>query len=150
MDKSHPLSTSMVVRSLKVDKDPFGPKEDTEDILGLEVPYLSAIGALLYLTNCTRPDIAFAVNLIARFSASPARRHWNDIKHIVRYLQGSQDLGLLYTRNQDMTLVGYSDAGYMFEPHNARSQTSYVFLCGGTVISWSSLKQTMATTSSNH
>ena len=135
MDKSHPLSILMVFRSLKVDKDPFRPKEDTEDILGPEVPYLNAIGALLYLANCTRPDIAFAVNLIARFSASSTRRHWNSIKHTFWYLQGSQDLRLLYTRNQDMTSVGYSDAGYMSYPHNARSQTSYVFLCGGTAIS---------------
>ena len=149
MDKSHPLSTPMVVRSLKVDKDPFRPKEDTEDILGLEVPYLSAIGALLYLANFTMPDIAFAVNLLARFSASPSRRHWNDIKHIFLYLQGSQDLGLLYTRNQDMTLVGYSYPGYMSVPHNARSQYGYVFLCRGTTISWRSIKQTMVTTS-NH
>ena len=104
-----------------MDKDPFRPKEDTEDILGPKVPYLSAIGALFYLTNFTRLDIAFAVNLLARFSASPTRRHWNDIKHIFRYLQGSQDLGLLFTRNQDMTLIGYSDGGYMSDPHNVRS-----------------------------
>ena len=89
MDKSHPLSTPMVVQSLEVDKDPFRLEEDTKDILGPEFPYLSAIGALLYLANCTRPDIAFAINLLARFSASPTRRHWNGIKHIFRYLQGS-------------------------------------------------------------
>ena len=123
-----------------MDKDPFRPKEDTKDILGPEVPYLSAIEALLYLANCTKSDIAFAVNLLTRFSVSPTRRHWNDIKHIFRYLQGSQDLGLLYTRNQDMILVGYSDAGYMFDPHNAKSQTSYVFLYGGTSILWRSIK----------
>ena len=82
---------------------------------------MSAIEKLLYLTNCTRPDISFAVNLLARFSASPTRKHWNGIKHIFRYLQGSQDLGLLYIRNQDMALVGYSDTGYMSDPHNARS-----------------------------
>ena len=150
MDKSYPLSKPMVVRSLEVNKDPFRPNEDTKDILGPEVPYLIAIGALLYLANCTRSDIVFAVNLLTRFNASPTRRHWIGIKHIFRYLQGSLDLGLLYTRNQDMTLVGYSDAGYMFDPHNARSQTSYVFLCGGTTISWRSIKQTMVTTSSNH
>ena len=75
MDKSHPLSTPMVVWSLKVDKGPFRPKEDIEDILGPEVPYLSAIGALLYVTNYTKPNMAFAVNLLARFSASPTRRH---------------------------------------------------------------------------
>ena len=111
---------------------------------------MNAIGALLYLVNCTRLDIAFAVNLLARFSASPTRRHWNGIKHTFWYLKGSQDLGFLYTRNQDMTLVGYSDAGYMSDPHNARSQIGYVFLYGGTAISCKSIKQTRVTTSSNH
>ena len=64
MDKAYPLSTPMVVRSLDIKKDPFRPKQDNEDILGPEVPYLSAIGALLYLAQCTRPDIAFAMNLL--------------------------------------------------------------------------------------
>ena len=104
-----------------MDKDPFRLEVYTEDILGPEVPYLSVIGALLYLVNCIRPGIAFAVNLQVRFSASLIRRHWNGIKHIFRYLQCSQDLSLLYIRNQDMTLVGYSDAGYMFDSHNVRS-----------------------------
>ena len=111
---------------------------------------MSVIGALLYLSNYIKPDIAFAINLLERFSASPTRRHWNGINHIFQYLQGSQDLGLLYTRNQDMKLVGYLDAGYIFNPHNSRSQTGYAFLCGGTKISWRSIKQTMVTTSSNH
>ena len=96
MDKANPLSTPMVVRSLNVDNDPFRPCEDNEEILGPEVPYLSAIGALMYLTNCTRPDISFAVNLLARFSSSPTKRHWNGIKHIFRYLKGTADLGLFY------------------------------------------------------
>ena len=71
MDKAHPLSTPMVVRSLDVHKDPYRPCDEDEELLGPEVPYLSAIGALMYLANCTRPDIAFAVNLLARFSSTP-------------------------------------------------------------------------------
>jgi hypothetical protein len=59
----------MVVRSLERDKDPFRPKDDDEEILGPEFPYLSAIGALMYLANCKRPDISFAVNLLARYNA---------------------------------------------------------------------------------
>ena len=82
IDKAHPLSSLMIVRSLDAKKDPFRPKEENEALLGLEVPYLSKIGALLYLAQCTRPDIAFLVNLLARFSSAPTRRHWNGMKHI--------------------------------------------------------------------
>jgi len=84
----------MVVRSLEVDKDLFRTKGNDEEVLRPEVPYLSAIGALMYLANCTRPDIAFAVNLLARYSAAPTRRHWVGVKTILRYLQGTQVLGL--------------------------------------------------------
>ena len=73
MDKAHPLSTLMVVRSLEVNKDPFRPKERDKELLGPEVLYFSAIGALIYLVNCTRPNISFAVNMLARFSSSPTK-----------------------------------------------------------------------------
>ena len=75
MDKAHPLSTPMVVRSLDPQNDQFRPRESDKEILGPEVPYLNGIGALMYLAQCTRPDIAFAVNLLARFSSEPTRRH---------------------------------------------------------------------------
>ena len=80
MDKSYPSKTPMVVRSLDAEKDPFRPRDDGEEVLGPEVPYLSAVGALMYLANCTRPDIAFAVNLLARHSAAPTKRHWPRVK----------------------------------------------------------------------
>lgn len=62
MDKSYPLRTPMVTRYFQVEKDPFRPREEKEELLG-QVSYLNAIGVLMYLANCTRPDIAFAVNL---------------------------------------------------------------------------------------
>ena len=82
MDKTYPLSTPMIVRLLEPHKDLFRPKEPDEEILGPEVSYLNAIGALMYLAQCARPDIAFAVNLLAHYSSKPTRRHWNGIKHI--------------------------------------------------------------------
>ena len=75
MDKMHPVSTPMIGRNLDITKDLFRPKGDDKEVLGAEVPYLSAIGALLYLAQCTRPDIAFSVNLLARFSSAPTQRH---------------------------------------------------------------------------
>ena len=71
MDKAHPLSSPTVVQSLDVKNDSFHPCEKSEELLGAEVPNLSAIGALMYLANCTRPDIAFFVNLLTRYSFTP-------------------------------------------------------------------------------
>jgi hypothetical protein len=83
MDKAHPIKTPMVVRSLDLEKDVFRPQEKGEEILGSKFPYLSLIGAIMYLANSTRPDIAFAVNLLARHSAAPTRRHWTGGKQIL-------------------------------------------------------------------
>ncbi|KAL0428381.1 UNVERIFIED_CONTAM: Secreted RxLR effector protein [Sesamum latifolium] len=153
MDKVHPLSTPMVVRSLDDNKDPFRPPTHNDEILGQEVPYLSAIGALMYLANNTRSDIAFSVNLLVRYSSTPTKRHWNGVKHILRYLRGTSDMGLYFEQHEDAkatNLVDYSDAGYLPNPHKVISQSRYVFMYGGTAISWCSTKQTLVATSSNH
>ncbi|CAH9142419.1 unnamed protein product [Cuscuta epithymum] len=143
MDKAHPLTSPMVIRSLNIHDGPFRPREDDEEILGPEVPYLSAIGALMYLANNTRPDIAFSVNLLARYSSCPTRHHWNVIKHIFCYLRGITDLGLFYHKDEKAALIGYADAGYLSDPQKAKSQTGYVFTYGNTAISWRSMKQTL-------
>ena len=60
-------------------------------------------------------------------------------------------MGLSFTNgSMHGQLTGYSDIGFLSDPHVGRSQTSYVFLVGGTTISWRSTKQTLAATSSNH
>ena len=97
MDKAHSLSSPMVVWSLDAKKDPFCPCEKDEELLGPEVPYLSAIGALMYLINCTHSDIVFSINLLVRYSSTPTRRHWNGIKYILHYLCGTTDVGLFYS-----------------------------------------------------
>jgi hypothetical protein len=51
--------------------------------LGLETTHLAVIGALVYLANCTRPDITFANDLLARFV--PTKRHWDSVKHILKH-----------------------------------------------------------------
>ena len=59
-------------------------------------------------------------------------------------------MGLFYSINCSLNLVGYADAGYLSDPHKARSQTGYGFICGGTAISRRSTKQSIVATSSNH
>jgi hypothetical protein len=73
----------MVVRALDKDTDPFWPHQEGEEVLGSEYPYLSAIEAIMYLANNTMPDIAFAVNLLARYSATHTMHHWNGVQDIL-------------------------------------------------------------------
>jgi hypothetical protein len=150
VNKSYPSKIPMVVWLLDMKKDQFRPRDDGEELLGPKVPYLSAIGPLMYLANSTRSDIAFPVNLLARHSAAPTKRHYTGVKNIFRYLNGAKDLGLFFQRNADSNMIGYTDAGYLSDLHNARSQTGYVFLHCGATISWKSSKQTLVATSTNH
>ena len=103
----------------------------------------------MYLANCTRPDISFAINLLARYSFIPTKRHWNGVKHIFRYLRGTTKMRLFYC-GLNSQLIEYANAGYLSDPHKGRSQTGYLFTYGGTAISWRSVKQTLMATSSNH
>jgi hypothetical protein len=83
----------MVIRALEKDTDQFRLRQEGEEVLRVEYPYLSTIDALMYLVNNTRPDIAFLVNCLVRHSTTPTMRHWNDIKNILKYLHGMVDLG---------------------------------------------------------
>jgi hypothetical protein len=148
----------MVVRSLKPDSDLFGPRRENEKVLSEKYPYEEAIGALLYLANCSRPDIAFAVSVLARYASQPTKRHWSGIKQLLRYLVGTTNYGLMYRRGASAHQVsdlitddicGFADAGYLSDPHKARSQTGYVFMAARAPISWRSTKQTLAATSTN-
>ena len=110
MDKAHPLSTLMVVRSLNIKKDPYCSIEENEEVLGPKLPYLSVVRALIHLTQCTRPDISLSVNLLARHIFAPTQRHCTGIKHILQYLHGTTNLGIFCSYDpRDFSFVGYID-----------------------------------------
>ncbi|KAK9910523.1 hypothetical protein M0R45_034481 [Rubus argutus] len=92
-DKVKPLSTLMIVHSLE---GPYHPADGNEEILEPEVPYLSIISALLYLTKCVRLDISFTASLLARDSYAPTRSRWNGIKDISSLPNGMTDMDLFY------------------------------------------------------
>jgi hypothetical protein len=123
MDKAYSAKTSMVVRVLEKETDPFKLKEEGEEMLEPEYSYLSVIGALMYLTNNTRPDIAFTMNCLVKHSVAPTMHHWNIIKNILLYLVGTTDLELFFQKNKESGLIRYADVGYLSDPRNASSQT---------------------------
>ena len=87
-------------------------------------PYASALGSLLYL-RLTRPDIMVAVNSLVKFMKNPLKQHWNDIKQIFRYLQGTKECGLMYCKTV-MNIAGpwkitmWVDSDYVTEPDTRR------------------------------
>jgi len=103
------------------------------------------LGELQFLTNSTRPDIAFAVNRLAAYTANPSLQHVTALKRILRYLAGTKNLGITYSKtanNPDNNIFhGFADAA--FANHDDHKSTSgYVFLAAGGAITWKSKKQT--------
>lgn len=106
-----------------------------------DVPYQRAVGSLLYLVQATRPDLAHVVGVISRFNQSYEECHWNMVKRVLRYVRGTKDLRLTYSRNSDSRLVGYCDASYASDSADPRSTTGYAFMLQGAAISWNSKHQ---------
>ena len=61
------------------------------------VPYSNAVGSMMYAMIPTRPDIAYAIRVVNRFMSYPSKAHWQAVKWLLRYLNGSSKLGLVYS-----------------------------------------------------
>ncbi len=117
--------------------------------------YASLIGSLQYLATSTRPDIAYAVNRLAAYTANPSFKHYGSAKRVLRYIKGTRNYGITYhassTRHvgpPDSNLFyGFSDAAFANADEN-RSISGYVYLSNGGAITWGSKKQTCIALSS--
>ena len=100
--------------------------------------YQSAIGSLLYLSTRIRSDIANVVSNVARFCSKPTMEHWKSIKHIMHYLNGTRNYGLLYDKEKVTDFMGYSDADWAGDLDDRRSTSGYLFKLSGAAVSWRS------------
>ncbi len=116
--------------SLKLAKEGGEPTEN---------PYSALVGSLLWLTVCTRPDLAYAVGVLTRHMSAPTEAAWQAALGVVRYLIGTRDAGLVY--GPASPLVGYADADFGGDTESRRSTTGYVFLLNGAAITWASRLQ---------
>ncbi len=112
-------------------------------------PFLGAIGSLMYAALGTCPDICSAVQALAPFAATFGQSHIKGIKHIMCYLAGSSDHGIMYTMGGG-DLIGYTDADWANDLANHCSISGYAFLYSGGAISWMSKQQSTTVTSSTH
>nr|GEX11825.1 copia protein [Tanacetum cinerariifolium] len=138
MESCNPVGTSMEIKD-KLDLDQNGTPVDA-------MKYHSMIGALMYLTS-SRPDIVHATCLCARYQAKPTEKHLKEVKRIFRYLWGTINTGLWYTKDSGFKLTGFSDAYYAGCKDTFKSTFGGAQFLGEKLVSWSSKKQDCTTLS---
>ncbi|KAJ9557132.1 hypothetical protein OSB04_011746 [Centaurea solstitialis] len=104
------------------------------------------IGSLLYLT-ASRPDIMYSTCLCARYQAEPKESHLTAVKRIFRYLKGTPNLGLWYSKDSRFDLTAYSDSDFAGCKIDRKSTTGGCHLLGGKLVNWTSKKQNYVSTS---
>ncbi|KAK8553243.1 hypothetical protein V6N13_024310 [Hibiscus sabdariffa] len=107
-----------------------------------QVEYARVIGSLMYLMSCTRPDIAFTISSLSRFTSNTSENHWKAIVRVLRYLRYTRDYGLHYSRDPAV-LEGYSYASWISDIQDTKGTSGYVFTLGGGAVSWKSSRQTI-------
>ena len=103
-------------------------------------PYRECVGSLMWLANSTRPDIAYAVHRAARFVSKPNQDNVNSLKRILRYLQGSSDVGIIFKKSGYFKIIGYADADFAGHTGESYSTSGSIFFTNGPV-SWTSTRQ---------
>ena len=88
----------------------------------------------------TRPDILYAVSLISSFMETPMDSHWQIGKRILRYINGTRDYGILYSKSDDFILVGYTESDFACSIDDKKNTSRYIFHLGSGAISWDSQK----------
>lgn len=114
-----------------------------ENSAGDVTKYREIVGSLIYAMMCSRPDLAFIVTKLSQNLANPSQGDWITTKHVLRYIQGSLDKKLMYTKSQHgLKIVGFSDSDWASSV-DRRSTTGYYFSLNqhGPPISWKSKKQ---------
>ncbi|SGZ34901.1 BQ5605_C074g12902 [Microbotryum silenes-dioicae] len=113
------------ISSILEDHNMAGCNSRTSLFDALTKPYRMIIGKLFFLNGTTRPDIAFAVSKFASHCNNFLQQDWEALLHILRYLKGTRDVGLLFPKAE-----------------------GFVFLCAGGAVLWMSKRQALVTISS--
>jgi hypothetical protein len=134
-----PMSTPLATNWRKIDASDSKTVDPTV--------YHQLIGSLTYLVNIGL-DINVAVNSLSQFMVDPRRVHWIAAKHVLYYLRGTMEYGLLYERSGGVTLASFIDVGWAGCAEDRKSTLGCFFSIGSGTISWFSKKQELVALSS--
>jgi hypothetical protein len=114
---------------------------DKEDMS--TVPYREAVGSIMHVMVCTRPDLACAIGVLSRFLHNPGRAHWTGVQRLFRYLKRTRTFALCFRKSHAPTRVtsnlhGFCDSDWVGDRDLFLSTTGWVFVMNGAAISWQS------------
>ncbi|GJY45093.1 zinc finger, CCHC-type containing protein [Tanacetum coccineum] len=125
----------------KIPMDPGTKLVKAEDGNSADATYYrSLIGCLRYLLH-TRPDLSYSVGLLSRFMQEPKDHHLKAIKQVIRYIKGTKEHGIVYKKDGDCKITGYSDSSYGIDIDQGEGTTGIVFYFGESPITWCTEKQ---------
>jgi ATP-binding cassette subfamily B (MDR/TAP) protein 1 len=87
------------------------------------VTYASNIGSIMYVMLCTRPDVSNALSLTRRYQSDPGVEYWIAVKNILKYLNRTKEMVLVYGGEEQLVVKGYVDASFDTDPDDSKSQT---------------------------
>ncbi|XP_035830842.1 secreted RxLR effector protein 161-like [Helianthus annuus] len=102
--------------------------------------YRKIVGSLIYLT-LTRPDLAFEVGVLSRYMQTPRKRHLDVIRHVLRYVKHTFNMGVRFNQSEKLELSGFCEADYAGDLDTRRSTTGFVFKLGRGAVTWCSKRQ---------
>ena len=123
---------------------PFEGKCDDAD----RHKFQEIVGSLMYLSIATRPDLATSVNILGRYASNPGPEHFAAAKRILRYLNGTVNLGLQYPAKMEIRVTTYSDADWAGDRSTRKSTSGLVIFIGKAAVHWRSTLQTSVARSS--
>ena len=109
------------------------------------IPYANIVGSLMYVMVCTIPDIAYVVSLLSRYMENPGKAHWQALKWILRYINGSLNRVLIYggalDEDSKAVIEGYIDSDYAGCMDSRKYISGHVFTMFDTTISRKAILQ---------
>jgi hypothetical protein len=130
----------------------FEPNDGAVRIFENNSLYRSLLGAILYLNVCTRPDISFAVSVLASFCTSPRQMHWNALLDLLNYVKNTKATSITYgkvtTESRDKLEI-YADADFAAKANKRKSRTGFVIYFNGGAIIWKSCLQRIVSDSTS-
>ena len=147
--------TTPMTQGLKLSKEDCPTAEERIALTGDQKWYQSAVASCIYFSTWSRPDITYAVGKLCKFMHNPGKKHITALKHLIRYLNSTAELGLVYKADAKAAfnkIYGYYDASHADCIDTSRSTMAFLFYVfgGPSPIAWNSKLHSFVTTSSNH